>query len=74
MIKKSTNEIPPLSLTDKIKAESWEMIFIGVVAENMGYANQSDVVKSGKEVFKKLGSMTYKDFRNIKTILNGRIS
>ena len=63
--------MPRLSPVDKIKTEALETIFIGVVAENMGYANQSNVVKSGKEVFKKIGSLTYKEFRNIKALLNG---
>ncbi len=63
--------MPRLSPVDKIRTEAIETIFIGVVAENMGYANQSNVVKSGKEVFKKIGSLTYKEFRNIKVLLNG---
>lgn len=63
--------MPRLSSVDKMKTEAIETIFIGVIAQNMGYANQSKVVQSGKEVFKKIGSLTYKEFRNIKALLNG---
>ncbi len=57
-----------LSQVDKTKAEAWETIFIGIVAANMGYANQSCVVKSGKEVFKHIKKMTYKQFSSIKKL------
>ena len=62
--------MPHLSSVDKMKTKAIETIFIGVIAQNMGYANQSNVVQSGKEVFKKIGSLTYKEFRNIKVLLN----
>lgn len=55
-----------LTEAELMVAKSWETIFIGVVAENMGYANVSLVVKAGKKVFEELERMRYKDFKNIK--------
>ncbi len=57
---------------DKIKAKSWESVFIGFIAANMGFANQTNVVNSGKDIYQSLGRMTYKDFRNIKKILKDK--
>ena len=45
---------------DRMRAESWETIFIGIVATEMGYANGTRMCNSGREVFKALDKMTYK--------------
>jgi hypothetical protein len=49
-----------------------ETMFIGVVAKNMGYANQDDVVKTGKAVLEKIGTLTHKEFKDIKNLLNAK--
>lgn len=61
-----------LNQIDRMKAQAWERVFIGAVATEMGYANQTKVCNAGKEVFKLIGSMTYKEFKNVKALLNGR--
>jgi hypothetical protein len=54
-----------------MKTKSIEKICIGIIAKNMGYANQTNVCKSGEAVFEYIGSMTYKEFRNVKKLING---
>lgn len=54
-----------------MRTKAIEMRFIGIIACNMGYANQTNVCKSGKAVFEEIGTLTYKEFRNIKKLLNG---
>jgi len=58
-----------LSPIDKQRVTSLETIFIGIIAKNMGCVNQSDVVKSGEEIFKRVGSLTYRELKNIKSLL-----
>lgn len=72
--KKSKTEIaskPRLNDVDRMKAKAWETIFIGTIANEMGYVEQSRVCKAGMEVFKKIGTMTYDEFKNIKALLSG---
>lgn len=41
-------------------------IIIGCIAKEMGYADQSKVIKSGLEVFDFVSRLTYKEFGAIK--------
>lgn len=54
---------------DKKRAEAQETICIGIIATEMGYANQTKVCNAGRAVFKHIGSLTYKQFRDIKKLL-----
>jgi len=49
-----------------MKAETIELIIIGIVASNMGYADQSKVCATGHEIYKYIGKLTYNDLREIK--------
>ncbi len=48
------------------RTEVIKTICIGIVSENMLYANQTLVVRAGTEIFNYIGKMTYKDFNTIK--------
>lgn len=49
-----------------------ETICIGIVAKNMGFADQSKVGNAGREVFKFIGELTFKEFRKIKKLNSNR--
>lgn len=66
-----TDVMPRLDAIEKMRAKGWETTFIGVIATEMGYVNQSKVCNAGMAIFKKVGSMTYREFRNVKVLLNG---
>ena len=53
-----------------MKAESIKTIIIGIIATEMGYANQSNVLKSAEMVFKYIGRLNQTEFRLIKKFLN----
>lgn len=55
-----------------MKAEAWETLFIGIIAEQFGTVNVTHLCNAGKAVFAKLDTMTYKEFRNIKKLLKER--
>jgi len=50
------------------KAKAAEMICIGIVANNMKYANQGLVCSAGRDLFFFIKKMTYRQFRNIKKL------
>jgi hypothetical protein len=54
---------------DKQRAEAQETICIGIIATEMGYANQTRVCNAGRAVFKHIGSLTYEEFGNIKKLM-----
>lgn len=60
-----------LSEVDKQRAKAVETICIGIVAKNMGYANQTLVCNAGRELFELISRMTYKQFSDIKRLSNG---
>lgn len=60
-----------LSPVDKQRAKAVEAICIGIVAKNMGYANQTFVCNAGRELFEYISRMTYKQFSDVKKLANG---
>lgn len=60
-----------LSPVDKQRAKAVETICIGIVAKNMGYANQTLVCNAGRELFEYISQMTYKRFSDVKKLSNG---
>lgn len=62
---KKSNELDSI---DKMRTEAIERVCVGIVAEQMGYANQTHVCNAGKAIFKYIGRLTYKEFRNIKKL------
>jgi hypothetical protein len=60
-----------LSEVERGQVEAWELVFIGLVAKSMGYADQSKVCEAGQKAFRLLAKMSHKDFRNIKRHLGG---
>ena len=55
---------------EKMKAESVHTIIRGIIATEMGYANQTHVCNSAKSVFEYIGSINQTEFRNVKKFLN----
>lgn len=49
-----------------MKREAVELIMIGIIARNMGHADQSAVCQSGRDILDFVLKMTYKDFSAIK--------
>ena len=51
---------------DESTAKIVETICIGIVAKNMGYANQTLVCNAGREIFEYISRLPYRQFRAIK--------
>jgi hypothetical protein len=60
-----------LTEIQKAKAEQIHSLIRGIIAIEMGYANQTKVCKSAEAVFNKIGQLTYQEFRLVKKYLSG---
>ena len=58
---------------DRMKAEQIRTIIRGIIATEMGYADQSAVCRSAEMVFKYIGGINQTEFRLIKKFLNEEI-
>ena len=54
---------------EKMKAEQVLTQIRGIIAKEMGYANQSKVCESAEMVFKYLGTINQTQFRLVKKLL-----
>ena len=59
-------------MTKGKKTMTIEYTCIGIVAKNMGCANQTFVCNAGRELFKFIGELTYKEFTQIKKLSNSK--
>lgn len=55
-----------------MRAKAQETICIGIIATEMGYANQTLVCNAGRAVFNHIGGLTHKQFRDIKKLMKER--
>jgi len=51
-----------------MRAKAVETTLIGIIASEMGYADQSRVCISGKKVFEYIKTLTYSEFKNVKSL------
>lgn len=55
---------------ERMKAKQTLTTITGIIATEMGYANQTRICKSAEMVYSHIGTLNQTDFRRIKNFLN----